>query len=342
MENFRGVTVVGWETGCCLPTFAGLFRTRTPPVFAACLAQDWTKVQRLLDSVTKPTVSKWELQYRDGLRRTALHLVVESDLLSCDLVKNMLDKGYDPNTQDLFGDTALHYAVKRRRLSRSLLKLLLEAKGVDVNAANGKGRTCLHLAASTPKFPRELVHLIIQKGGDVSRKSNSGRTPLNSAVRRSRKLVPILLSHGADPFVRTLNGKNAVDWAKENSRLALQLRLEETRNVIVLCIPYVIRGHSMQTLRAMSSPIPINYAIISAKEERGSDQSDTDDASQVNPQNQLVMNSPLRWGTTLPDILVDELRSKADIVHVTESLEKRPLITLLPPELIRMVRDMLF
>jgi ankyrin repeat protein len=104
-----------------------------------------------------------------------------------------------------------------------------------------KGKTVLHIAASYSKFPREVVSLMILKGADVSHKAAKGRTPLNTAVRRSRKLVPLFLAHGADPFVRTISGKSALDWARENGRLLLLYRLEETRNVIALCIPYSVK-----------------------------------------------------------------------------------------------------
>lgn len=128
---------VGWsDTGCCMP-FSRLFRPKVPPVFSACQGGDWDTALRLLRSSRSGALPKWELQHRDGLKRTALHLVVEGDNLAVPLVELMLEKGYDPNLQDVFGDTALHYAVKRRRLSRTLLKVLLEAKGVDINASNG-------------------------------------------------------------------------------------------------------------------------------------------------------------------------------------------------------------
>lgn len=185
------------------------------------------------------------------------------------------------------------------------------------------------IVASTPKFPRELVSLIIQKGGDVSKQSNvsripvivqsqanlricriqSGRTPLNSAVRRSRKLVPIFLAHGADPFVRTVNGKNAVDWAKENNRLLLQLRLEETRNVVVLCMPFSVKKIRTQQERDCGAP-----EMESAK----------------------------------PHNVSGKGRKKAvpeaDATVTTLSNINAPVapITMLPIDLIRLVKDMLF
>jgi len=129
------VRVVGWSgTGCCAP-LSGLFKSRVPPVFAACQKGDWAEALRQLQS--KPVTPKWELQYRDAFRRSCLHLAVESDEFQIELIELLLNRGFDPNAQDVFGDAPLHYAVKRRRLSRSLLRLLLEAKGVNINVANG-------------------------------------------------------------------------------------------------------------------------------------------------------------------------------------------------------------
>jgi ankyrin repeat protein len=93
------------------------------------------------------------------------------------------------------GHTALRYAVR----------VLIEARA-RVSQPDSNGETLLHLAASHDGSP-EIVQALVQAGADINHASQSGQTPLMSALRhRSGSGVKALLQAGADP-VLSINGK---------------------------------------------------------------------------------------------------------------------------------------
>lgn len=111
-----------------------------------------------------------------------------------DIVKELLERGADPNLSDEDGDTALHGAA--RRGNASLVRMLL-AKGANLNAKNRLGGTALMWAG----------------------------------VYGHDKAARALLEHGADPAVPDNDGITASAWAAKNHRdeLAQLLRDAEKK-----------------------------------------------------------------------------------------------------------------
>lgn len=69
------------------------------------------------------------------------------------LVHHILDKGFNPNTQEHTGHTALHYAVDRKM--DDVIRILLDA------GAHPAPDSFPHLSRQSPVYP---VHLAIEKG----------------------------------------------------------------------------------------------------------------------------------------------------------------------------------
>ena len=86
-------------------------------------------------------------------------------------------------------------------------------RGVDVNANLGSGRTPLHLAVDV-RAPKEIVALLIARGAKVNALKEYQWAPIHDAAYRGNfDAVVELLKGGADPNLRTEEGKTAYGWA---------------------------------------------------------------------------------------------------------------------------------
>ncbi len=118
-----------------------------------------------------------------------------------DVVQALLDVGMDPNTYVQDGDPAIVRAI--RMDSKSVLKVLLAAKGINVDQASEYGETALMLAAF--KGNKDLVNQLLERGASVNR--IGGWTPLHYAATNGHvDLVKLFLEKGARVNVRTSSG----------------------------------------------------------------------------------------------------------------------------------------
>ena len=123
-------------------------------------------------------------------------------------VRELLEKGADPNVPGLGGNTAVHnaagLAVVFLGYSRSL-PLMLDHGG-DPNAKNHEGNTPLHLAAgfapgALHNNSRETVRLLLAHGADPNVPNGNGDTPLHAAASTQvgSSVIRLLVRAGADP-----------------------------------------------------------------------------------------------------------------------------------------------
>jgi hypothetical protein len=92
------------------------------------------------------------------------------------------------------------------------LKQLLD-QGVDANFDFGGGETPLHLAADQ-RASKEVIALLIQRGAKVNALKKYQWAPIHDAAYRGNfDAVVELLKAGADPNLRTEEGKTAYGWA---------------------------------------------------------------------------------------------------------------------------------
>jgi hypothetical protein len=87
-------------------------------------------------------------------------------------VKRLLDQHADIDTQDWYGDTPLHLAIKNEQPATADL---LVSKGANVNEKGALGDTPLHL--SIYKNNNELTDLLRSKGADASILNQYGLNP---------------------------------------------------------------------------------------------------------------------------------------------------------------------
>jgi uncharacterized protein len=123
----------------------------------------------------------------------------------------------DPRQLDAFaadGWTALHLAAF---FGQTAAAGALLARGADVGAVsrNATANMPLH-AALAGRMERRLVELLLAHGADVNARGGAGYTPLHLAASRGDAgLVELLLAHGGRPGSSSDDGRTAADIAGE-------------------------------------------------------------------------------------------------------------------------------
>ena len=122
----------------------------------------------------------------------------------------LISKGADLNSQDNYGDTALHEVIKVADI-KSFDWLMNQ--NVDVNIMNDQGSTPLIAACAVGKL--EIVEDLLEKGADANKVSKWGNSPLFTAAGRAEfQMVELLLKHGADAGFIDKDGKTVLHEAR--------------------------------------------------------------------------------------------------------------------------------
>ena len=160
-------------------------------------------------------------------------------------IKSLLAKGFDPNTRDDKGQTALLIAM--REPSPKVIEVLVAFPKTNVEARNSKDESPLMLAAI--KGQQELVTQLIARDADINKpgwtplhyaatsgqvaimkqlldkdafinaQSPNGTTPLMmAAMYGSAAAVQLLLEEGADVAMKNEQGMTAADFAERGKR----------------------------------------------------------------------------------------------------------------------------
>ena len=160
-------------------------------------------------------------------------------------VKNLLDRGIDPNTIDLGGEPALIRCLRENAFAsfdvlltrpdinvnlqntvaenaimvaafRGRLDLVqkLMAREADVNKT---GWTPLHYAAAVGN--NEIVALLLENSAYIDAESPNHTTPLMMAARGGHiRTVKLLLDEGADISVKNEQGMTVLDFAEQHGQ----------------------------------------------------------------------------------------------------------------------------
>lgn len=134
-----------------------------------------------------------------------------------DRVIELVEKGADPNTQDLKGE--------RPACSESEIIKFLVGKGADINATDNWDNT--YLCEAIKQNDLELAHFLIDQGIDVNKRCYFDEQAIIKAIKgENATFVQFLTENGADLEAMGYGRKNVMDYAKEvgNAEIISYLR----------------------------------------------------------------------------------------------------------------------
>jgi len=130
--------------------------------------------------------------------------VSESD---SNTILQKISAGYDVNSRDGNGYTALHWAAYSGEFGAAQV---LVDHGAEIEAVDNARMTPLLVAASYDQV--SVVAYLVSRGANVSARDNAGWTPLAYAVsNRDTELAVFLLRHGANKFSVANDGESIMD-----------------------------------------------------------------------------------------------------------------------------------
>ena len=168
---------------------------------------------------------------------TALHVAAAAHTRR--LAKSVVARGADVRARNRRGAEPIHYAADgspgavsgKPDGQHEVITYLIEA-GADPNATDKSGVAPIHRAVRTRSS--NAVRALIESGADPRLTNRSGSTPLHLAVQNTgkggsgadtakddqRRIIALLLSHGARPTDADANGKTVAaaassDWIRE-------------------------------------------------------------------------------------------------------------------------------
>ena len=139
-------------------------------------------------------------------------------------LKMLSDAGADFHKNEQFGGKSLlHVAASLRPSSPDLVRFLIE-KGFDVNEKTSEGEAPLHLAARNADSI-EVLKVLIEAGADTSATDKSGKTPLlvSAAYNHNPRIIRFLLEQGLNPEACDTDGANALLLAAGFNRKPLAI-----------------------------------------------------------------------------------------------------------------------
>ena len=148
-------------------------------------------------------------------------------------VRESIAHGANPNVQDEFDKTPLHYAADlsetMKAVAVEIAKILLD-NDADPNVQNKHGFEPLRTAVLYENT--ELVELLLNHDANPNAQNTLGEGPLHIAAKYNVEITLLLLNHGADPNMLGYKGRAPIHYAAI-ARNEETMRLLRQRGAVV-------------------------------------------------------------------------------------------------------------
>eukprot|EP00118_Oscarella_pearsei_P004764 m.20793 g.20793 ORF g.20793 m.20793 type:complete len:1170 (+) comp28085_c0_seq1:96-3605(+) len=181
---------------------------RSQNVFHVCASAKQTRCLEIL-ARRGPAFSSKAINHLNGSYQSPLHIAVKCQ--RSEHVRLLLMSQAKLSVGDERGRTALHLAVSENALT--CIQAILEISPSDINLVDKSGRSALHLACAEGTM--EAVSLLLAcRFCSVDLKDGSLESPLHLATLRNRlDIIEGLLQRGAKVMTRDASGKTALQQA---------------------------------------------------------------------------------------------------------------------------------
>lgn len=185
-------------------------------------------LQNAETALIKLFLDKADINLRDDLGNSPIHLALKKNQ---DIFNLLLEKNADVNipgrvdskTND---QTVLYIAIARS--DEDLVRQLLN-RGANPNIADSVGSLPIVEAVVDSDANENIIKMMIEKRVEINKKEKeSGATALiflaqNKAISSDlrKKIAKLLIDAGADKSIKEDEGKTAYDWAKEKNNSEL-------------------------------------------------------------------------------------------------------------------------
>lgn len=175
-----------------------------------------TKIQKK----AKETEVKTETDFRESEETSIDKAIIFQASLegNTQIIQNALNEGFDPNTVDENGRTALMLAAYNG--NANIVQLLLD-QGAKVNITDEMDRTAL-MYASTGPFVNTVIALL-RAGAKPNMVDNEENwtAAMMAAAEGQLDVIKTLVSYGADLKMVDIDGESSLDFATANGHSAV-------------------------------------------------------------------------------------------------------------------------
>lgn len=120
------------------------------------------------------------------------------------IINRIRNAGGNPLSRDASGDSPLSLVL------RSNINVIQAVLGNNTTIVDSDGNTPVHIAVDK-NVNKDLLTKLLNMGYPVSQRNGKGLTALSTAVEKNNQsLALVLLEYGADPFLATPDGENAL------------------------------------------------------------------------------------------------------------------------------------
>ena len=151
---------------------------------------------------------------QQGFAQPLKNALLANDTLS---FIRLLTSGENISAYDSLTHTDLLIAACRYEDAPEKIDFLLRHGAKPDKNVSAQGRTALHVACAYYGCLNS-IKLLVNYGSNVNSVAKDGSTPIMLAALNAKfDVVAYLLSHGAQPAIKDLNGKTVIDYAQKSN-----------------------------------------------------------------------------------------------------------------------------